>query len=68
MWNNLEVTHEGTSKDKESKCNMLIFEFKLVHMKENKSIKDIFIHFSITLGDLKTLDKTYSKNEQVSKI
>ena len=38
IWHTLEITHEGTSKVKDSKINFLMHDFELFHMKPSETI------------------------------
>ena len=42
----LEVTHEGTSRVKDSKISMLVHDYELIKMKPHESIKDMFTQFT----------------------
>ncbi|XP_075103792.1 uncharacterized protein LOC142178355 [Nicotiana tabacum] len=68
MWENLEVTYEGTSKVKETHINMLVHDYELFQMKEGKSIEEMFARLSKIIGDLKAFGKPYSSGDQVQKI
>ncbi|XP_070043073.1 uncharacterized protein [Nicotiana tomentosiformis] len=62
MWDNLEVTYEGTCKVKEIRINMLVHDYELFQMKQEESIKEIFARFSKIIGDLKAFGKPYSRD------
>lgn len=68
IWKLLEVTHKGTNKVKESKMGMLVRDYKLFPMKQNKSISDIFTRFTNIVYGLKTYGKKYSLFEHKMKI
>ena len=38
IWNNLEVTHEGTNQVKESKISMLVHKYELFKMKHAQAL------------------------------
>ena len=42
----LQVTHEGTSKVKESKISVLVHRFELFKMEENKTISKMVTRFT----------------------
>src|SRR4051812_3135861 len=42
IWYILEVTHEGTTRVKESKISVLVHKFELFSMNEGESIKDMY--------------------------
>lgn len=68
IWDKLEITHEGTSRVKESKISMLVHDYELFKMKPHESIKDMFTRFTDIINGLKALGKTYANTEQVRKI
>src|SRR3954462_9012107 len=46
IWNILEVTHEDTSRVKESKISVVVHRFVLFTMNEGESIKDMYTRFT----------------------
>ena len=68
IWHTLEVTHEGTSRVKELKINLLIHSFKLFQMKPSETIGDMYTLFTDVINSLKGLDKSFSDFELVNKI
>ncbi|GAV78058.1 DUF4219 domain-containing protein/UBN2 domain-containing protein [Cephalotus follicularis] len=68
MWDRLEVTYEGTNQVKEAKINMLVHDYEMFTMNENKDIKSIFSRFTNIINALQPLDKTYSNSEMVRKV
>src|SRR5947208_11106866 len=48
IWHILEVTHEGTTRVKESKISVLVQKFELFTMNEGESIKDMYTRFTET--------------------
>lgn len=50
IWN--KVTHEGTNQVKETKINLLVHDYELFSMKENKSIKDMYTRFNDIVSKL----------------
>ncbi|CAL9105959.1 unnamed protein product [Musa textilis] len=64
----LEVTHEGTSRVKESKINLLIHSYELFYMKPIKIIGNMYTHFTDVFNGLKALYKSFSNFELVNKI
>lgn len=67
MWDKLEVTYEGTSKEKETRINLLIHDYEFFQMKERESIEEIFARFNKIIGDLKVFGRHYSRDEQFQK-
>src|SRR5436853_250671 len=68
LWHILEVTHEGTSRVKESKISVLIHRFGLFTMNDGESITEMFSRFTDITNTLIGLGKTYSQVEMVRKI
>src|SRR5205809_7028065 len=67
IWHILEVTHEDTSRVKESKISVLVHKFELFTMNEGESIKDMYTRFTNITNSLIGLGKTYSNVEYVRK-
>src|SRR5436853_2402870 len=63
-----EVTHEDTSRVKESKISVLVYIFELFTMKDGESISEIFSRFADITNSLIGLGKTYTQVEMVRKI
>nr|XP_009795406.1 PREDICTED: uncharacterized protein LOC104242105 [Nicotiana sylvestris] len=42
MWDKLEVIYEGTNKMKETKINLMVWEYELFQMKDAESVEEIF--------------------------
>ncbi|GAV60342.1 UBN2 domain-containing protein [Cephalotus follicularis] len=68
MWDRLEVTYEGTNQVKEAKISMLVHEYEMFTMNENKDIKSMLSRFTNIINALQALDKTYSNSEMLRKI
>ena len=68
IWHTLEITHEGTSRVKDSKINLLMHDFNLFRMKPSETIGDMYTHFTNIINSLKALDKYFSNFELVNKI
>src|SRR3954470_10606849 len=68
IWYILEVTHEGTTRVKESKISVLVHKFELFTMNEGESIKDMYTRFTDITNSLIGLGKTYSDIKLVRKI
>src|SRR4051812_28628020 len=68
IWHILEVTHEGTSRVKESKISVLLHKFELFTMNKGESIKDMYTKFTDITNSLIDLGKTYTDEELVRKI
>src|SRR5436190_8595777 len=68
IWHILEVTHEGTSRVKESKISVLVHKFELFTMNQGESIKDMYTRFIDITNSLIGLGKIYLDVELVRKI
>jgi len=68
IWDKLETTHKSTKHVKEMKINLLIHDYELFSMKENKSMKEMFTRFNDIVTDLESLGKAYTNGEKVRKI
>src|SRR4051812_32853272 len=68
IWHILEVTHEGTTRVKESKISVLVHKFELFTMNEGESIKDMYTRLTDITNSLIGLGKTYSSVDCVRKI
>src|SRR5436853_3509809 len=68
IWHILEVTHEGTSKVKESKISVLVHRFELFTMNDGESITEMFSRFTDITNTLIGLEKVYTQVEMVRKI
>ena len=66
IWRTLEITHENTSKVKDSKVNFLMHDFEPFHMKPSEII--LYTHFTDIINSLKALDRSFSDFELVNKI
>ena len=68
IWHILEVTHEGTSKFKETKIYVLVHRFELFKMKDKETIAEMFTRFTNITNSLIALGKKYTQVEMVRKI
>ncbi|CAN0838933.1 Retrovirus-related Pol polyprotein from transposon TNT 1-94 [Linum grandiflorum] len=68
IWKMLETTHEGTSRVKETKINLLIHEYEMFRMQSDESIKRMYDRLNMIVSKLKSLGKTIEKKEVVRKI
>src|SRR5436853_7780886 len=67
IWHILEVTHEGTSRVKESKISVLVHRFELFTMNDRESITEMFSRFANITNSLISLGKTYTQVKMVRK-
>ena len=68
IWHTLEVTHEGTSRVKESKINLLVHTYELFRMKSSETIGDMYTQFMDVVNGLEGLSKGFLDFELVNKI
>ena len=68
IWRTLEITHEGTSRVKDSKVNILLLDFELFHMKPSETVVDMYTRFTDVVNGLKSLGKSFSDFELVNKV
>ena len=53
IWYTFEVTHESTSRVKESKINLLVHSYELFQMKPSEIIGDMYTRFTDVVNSLK---------------
>jgi len=68
IWKTLQVTHEGTSKVKQTKISFLTNQFQLFKMIPNESISDMYSRFQDIVHSLISLGKEFTEEDQVRKI
>ena len=68
IWHTIEVTHEGTSKVKESKISILVHRFELFKMEEYETISEMITRFTDITNSLIALGKHYTQVEMVRKV
>ena len=68
IWRTLEITHEGTSRVKDSKVNILLHDFELFRMQPSETIGDMYTRFTDVVNSLRALGKCFSDFEFVNKI
>jgi hypothetical protein len=68
IWHTLEVTHEGTSKVKDSKISVLVHRFEMFKMNEKETISEMFTRFTDIINSLIALGKVYTQVEMVRKL
>ena len=54
----LEITHEGTNQEKESKINLLVHNYELFLMKKNRTIVEMITRFTDIVNGLEASGKT----------
>ena len=65
IWHNLEVTHEGTNKVKQSKICLYIHKYELFKMQETEIVEEMIARFTEVTNALEGLGKVYSTYEKV---
>ncbi|XP_059627686.1 uncharacterized protein LOC132270528 [Cornus florida] len=68
IWDKLQVTYKGTSQVKESKIDILMHQYELFRMNENKSISAMFVRFTDIINGLKHLGRTMTNSDLARKI
>ena len=68
IWRALEITHEGTSRVKDSKVNFLLHDFELFRMQPSKTIGDMYTRFTDVVNSLRALGKCFLDFKLVNKI
>ena len=64
----LEVTHVGTTQVKETRINMMLYNYELFTMKEGESITSMLDRFSKITNGLASLEKPIPSSDKVKKI
>ncbi|XP_016195784.1 uncharacterized protein LOC107636818 [Arachis ipaensis] len=59
IWDKLQLTHEGTKQDKETRVNMIMNEYEMFFMIKNESIDALFERFSIIINNLDAMGKYF---------
>ncbi|XP_070034664.1 uncharacterized protein [Nicotiana tomentosiformis] len=67
MWDKLEVTYEGTNKVKETRINLLVWDYELFQIKDGESVEEMFSRFSKILEDLKSFGRPIKSGEQLER-
>ncbi|CAL9078763.1 unnamed protein product [Musa textilis] len=68
IWRTLKITYEGTSRVKNSKINLLMYDFEFFQMAPSETIGNMYTHFTDVVNSLKSLAKCFSNVEIVNKI
>ncbi|WP_423242516.1 hypothetical protein, partial [Vibrio vulnificus] len=67
-WEILEVTHEGMTQVKETKINILLYDYEIFTMKENESITLMLDRFVEITNELASFGKPMLESDRVKKI
>ena len=68
MWKLLEVTHEGTSKVKKAKMNILNSEYEKFKLKEKESLSEMYTRFSQLINKMRALGKKFEVEDLNNKL
>ena len=68
IWRTLQVTHEGTTKVKQTKISILQNQFSSFQMKQNESIVDMYSRFQTIQHDLMALGVEFTNFDLISRI
>ena len=68
MWNNLQVTHDGTTNVKRSRINTLTHEYELFRMNPNETIQDMQKRFTHIVNHLASLGKIFPNEDLINKV
>jgi len=68
IWHMLQITHEGTTKVKQTKISILKNQFSSFKMKPNESIIDMYSRFQTIQHDLMALGVTFTDFDLITRI
>ena len=68
IWDQLELTYEGTNKVKDAKINLLTSEYESFSMQTNESISSLHARFLVLVNDLEGLGKRIDEGQRVAKM
>ena len=68
IWDALQVAHEGTSQVKQSRIELLMRKYELFEMGDKETVMEIYICFTHSTNELKSLGKSLTTEELVRKI
>ncbi|XP_070042465.1 uncharacterized protein [Nicotiana tomentosiformis] len=68
VWEALQTSHEGTTRVKQSKIDMLTTEYELFRMKDDESIQDMHTCFTFIINELHYLGEIIPRNKFFRKI
>ena len=66
IWRTLQITHEGTTKVKQTKISILQNQFSSFKMKQNETIIDMYSRFHSIQHDLMALGVKFTDFDLVS--
>ena len=68
MLGSLCANYEGSKKVREAKALMIVHQYELFKMKDDESIKQMYLRFQTLIYGLEILKKSYVASDHVSKI
>ncbi|XP_070022307.1 uncharacterized protein [Nicotiana sylvestris] len=68
IWEALQTAHEGTTKVKQSKIDMLTTEYELFRMQDDESVQEMHTRLTSIVNELHSLGKTIPRNKMVRNI
>jgi len=68
VWNDLIVTHEGTSQIKRSKIYLLSSQYEIFYMLDNESIDEILNLFTKITNGLSSLGDSIYNDQKIRKV
>jgi len=68
IWNNLVVTHEGTSQVKRAKIDLLHSQYENFNMNDNETINDMITRFTKITNGLSSLGDSIDNDQKVRKV
>jgi len=68
IWHTLEMHHEGSTRLKETRINLLMHKYELFRMQSGENISEMHTRFTEIINSLKALGKDFSKGEMTRKI
>jgi len=67
-WNDLIITHEGTSQVKRSKIDLFRSKYENFYMLENECIDEMLTRFTKITNGLFSLGDTIDNNQKIRKV
>lgn len=68
IWHTLAMHHEGSTRLKETRINLLMHKYELFRMQSGENISEMHTRFTEIINSLKALGKDFSKGEMTRKI
>jgi len=68
VWNDLIITHEGTSQVKRSKVDLLHSQYDNFYMFENECVDEMFTRFTKITNSISSLGDTIDNDQKIQKV